>query len=72
VNEVSYIVNGETNILSTDGFCNHLVPEGEVQSEFIIKVNPEDDVQLVATVDEDIGFSEEADNISPAEFINDP
>ena len=40
ITEVSYTINDtKVQLNSTGGFCNHLVPAGQVQSVWIIKVH---------------------------------
>ena len=54
VEEVSYHLNGVKELIdSTDSYCNHLVPDGEEQTIFNLKVLPTDEVVLNAVVDQD-------------------
>ena len=40
ITEVSYTINDtKVQLNSTGGFCNHLVPAGQVQAVWIIKVH---------------------------------
>ena len=44
VNEVYYVVNDVQELLSINGYCNHLVEEDRVQSTFTVKVDWQDTV----------------------------
>jgi len=73
VTEVSYSINGTSpQVLSTSGFCNQLVPEGKVQSTFIVKVRQEDQLVLRAIVDQDWNTSQVPADVGPVKFANDP
>ena len=55
----------DTTALAYSGNCNYLIPEGESQTIFMVKVQPTDKVVLSAIVDQNWFVSEDPTNVSP-------
>ena len=73
IEEVSYHLNGVKELIdSTDSYCNHLVPDGEEQTIFNLKVLPTDEVVLNAVVDQDWCESVDSSSVGPVGFADDP
>ena len=74
VSQVSVEINdgAATTVVADSGNCNYLIPEGESQTIFMVKVQPEDKVVFSAIVDQNWSISEDPTNVSPQTFANDP
>ena len=72
IDEVSWTRNGSKKIISMQGYCNHNVPDFQVQTTFEVYAYMSDTVELGAIVDQNMAKSVHDYLVAPQEFVDDP